>query len=126
MIRCLNNVYKDKSPTYYYNTLMDSQKRKKFIITMVIVTVCATMVNYGLYNILDTYLVKPSNVYGGVQMNIISIIIIIVVVTVIMLVLIPKDTTDELLANMEREDATPEQQLQDIVGSDDELNKKID
>lgn len=106
---------------------LDNQRKKKFVITMIIVTVCATMVNYGLYNLLDTYLVKPANVYSSVQMNIISIVIVIVVVTIIMLVLIPKDATNELLVMMENSDGalknrSPEQQLQDMI--DDELEKE--
>lgn len=105
---------------------MDNQKRKKFIITMVIIMACATMVNYGLYNILNTYFVKPSETYGGVQLNIASMLIIIVVVTVIMLVLIPKENVNEIMASLEMNGSgahrTPEQQLQDMI--DDELSDK--
>lgn len=107
--------------------LMYKDKKKKFIITMIIITVCATMVNYGLYNILDTYVVKPQQAYMGVQMSIVSIIIIITVVTVIMLAIIPKDTTNELLAYMESEGniknntLTPEQLVRDMI--DEELEE---
>ena len=105
--------------------LIGKEKKKKFIITMIIITVCATMVNYGLYNILATYVVQPEDVYMGVQMNIISLVIIITVVTVIMIVIIPKDTTNELLAymegkkNIEQNTLTPEQQVQDMIDDND-------
>lgn len=98
-------------------------KNKKFLITMIIIIICATMVNYGLYNILNVYFVKPSDVYSGVQLNIISMIIIIGIVTVIMLILLPKENINELLANMENTvDKSPEQQLQDMI--DEELEKE--
>jgi len=107
--------------------LMGKEKKKKFIITMIIITVCATMVNYGLYNILATYVVQPEDVYMGVQMNIISLVIIITVVTVIMIVIIPKDTTNELIMymegkkNIEENTLTPEQQVQDMVDNDNDV-----
>ena len=98
-------------------------KKKKFLITMIIIIACATMVNYGLYNILNIYFVKPSDAYSGVQLNIISMIIIIGIVTVIMLVLIPKENVNELMKNLENgANKSPEQQLQDMI--DDELEKE--
>ena len=95
--------------------------KKKFLITMIIIIACATMVNYGLYNILNVYFVKPSDTYSGVQLNIISMVIIIGIVTVIMLVLIPKENVNELIANLENGHRSPEQQLQDMI--DEELEK---
>lgn len=99
-------------------------KKNKFLITMIIIIVCATMVNYGLYNILN--IIKPTDVYSGVQMNIISMVIIIGIVTGIMMVFIPKENVNELLSNMENNngDKSPEQQLQDMI--DEELEKKND
>lgn len=109
-----------------YKVMMEKyNKNKKFLITMIIIIVCATMVNFGLYNILNIYFIKPSDVYSGVQLNIIAMIIIIGIVTVIMMILIPKENMNELLANMENNivDKSPEQQLQDMI--DEELEKEL-
>ena len=105
-----------------YITMMGGEKKKKFLITMIIIIACATMVNYALYNILNTYVLKPSDTYGVVQMNIITVVVIIGAVTVIMFVLIPKENVNELILNMDSGgEKTPEQQLQDMI--DEELEK---
>lgn len=76
------------------------------------------MVNYGLYNILSTYVKAPSEAYAGVQWSIIYIIVIIAVVTVIMLAIIPKENINEILESMENPEKSPEQQLRNITDED--------
>jgi predicted DNA-binding ArsR family transcriptional regulator len=103
---------------------------------------CATMINYGLYNVLDMYFHNndQENAYSGVQLNIISVVMIIGIVTVIMVVLIPKENVNELMAKMEKsnninklvnsssgviDDITPEQELSDMIDENlEDTNKK--
>jgi len=134
--------------------MVNNNNKKKFLITMIIIMACATLINYGLYSLLETYVVKPSDTYNGVQVNIIFTLIIIGIVTVIMLMLIPKDNVNEILMNLNGNNnnmivnnnnggnnddnnnngsggvdiMTDEQKLQDIVydyDDDDNINKKI-
>ena len=90
---------------------------------MVIIIICATMVNYSLYSILSIYFIKPSDVYYGVQMSMITTGITIVIVTIMMLALIPTEKVDEALLSIEN-GKSDEEQLRDIVGYDYEDNKK--
>lgn len=99
------------------------EKKNRFIITMVIIIICATMVNYSLYSILSIYFIKPSDVYYGVQMSMITTGITIVIVTIMMLALIPTEKVDEALLSIEN-GKSDEEQLRDIVGYDYEDNKK--
>ena len=94
-------------------------KNNKFMITMVIVIICATMVNYGLYNIISMYFIKPSDVYYGVQMSMITTTITIIIVTIIMLALLPKEKVNEVLTDIENDNKSDEQRLRDMVGYDD-------
>lgn len=103
--------------------MLTGERKKKFLITMIVITACATMVNYGLYSILNTYLLKPSNAYEITQINIISVGIIIGVVAILMFFLIPKESADEMLRDIQGgSEKSPEQQLQDMI--DDELEKE--
>ena len=81
------------------------------------------MVNYSLYSILSIYFIKPSDVYYGVQMSMITTGITIVIVTIMMLALIPTEKVDEALLSIEN-GKSDEEQLRDIVGYDYEDNKK--
>lgn len=109
----------------------DNNKRK-FLVTMIIIMVCATVINYGLYNVLSIYVKKPSNLYNDVQWSIIYTMIVIIVVTVVMIAIMPKDRLNELLlqntngAHMldanNNTTLSPEEQLQNML--DDELDKE--
>ena len=103
---------------------------------MIIIMGCATMINYGLYNVLDMYFHNndQESAYSGVQLNIISVVMIIGIVTVIMVVLIPKENVNELMKKIEKGDMpnklvdqpvierTPEEELNDMV--DENLEDK--
>jgi hypothetical protein len=82
--------------------ILTVDRKKKFLITMLIIMGCATMINYGLYNVLNSYF-KNSNtesVYSTAQMNIIIVLTVIASVTVIMIVLIPKENVNEIMTKM--------------------------
>lgn len=81
---------------------LTKDRKKKFLITMVIIMTCATAVNYGLFNILNTHF-KHDDVYNAVQVNILSVVFIIGIVTVIMVILIPKENVNQILSDMEEE-----------------------
>ena len=106
-------------------------KQKKFIITMVIIIISATIINYGLYSLLDIYFFDSDTF--GIQQNITLMIIIIGVVSILMFVLIPKENVNELMMHLENESGaqrTPEQEFSDMVTEEqlsdelDELNNK--
>ena len=111
---------------------------------MLIIMGCATMINYGLYNLLNSYFKNSDteSVYSTVQLNIIIVLTVIATVTVIMVILIPKDNINELMAKMEGANTkiigsdgnlklndsielTDEEQLQNMIEEDlSEENKK--
>lgn len=106
--------------------LLDTKnKQKKFIITMVIIIISATVINYGLYSLLDIYFFD-SDMFG-IQQNIILMIIIIGVVSILMFVLIPKENVNELMMTLENENGvqkTPEQEFSDMV-TEEQLNDEL-
>ena len=113
---------------------------------MLVIIGCATMINYGLYNTLDTYFNTNEELYDNVQWNIISVVIILAIVTVIMIVLIPSENIKEVVAKMDNENnngpvlqgsgggggnngvagtETPEQTLQNMIDEElEDINKK--
>ncbi len=114
---------------------------------MLIIMGCATMINYGLYNVLNTYFKNSGSesAYSTVQLNIIIVLTIIASVTVIMVILIPKENVNEIMAKMSgsgggtgtngnltlgehRTELTDEEQLQSMIdedlGEQDNKNKK--
>ena len=124
--------------------ILTVDKKKKFLITMLIIMGCATMINYGLYNLLNSYFKNSDteSVYSTVQLNIIIVLTVIATVTVIMVILIPKDNINELMSKMEGANTkivgsdgnlklndsielTDEEQLQNMIDEDlSEENKK--
>jgi len=103
---------------------------------MLVIIGCATMINYGLYNTLNTYFNTNEELYDSVQWNIISVVIILAIVTVIMIVLIPSENIKEIMTKMDNENngpvlegsstgssgtETPEQTLQNMI--DEELEE---
>ena len=124
--------------------ILTVDKKKKFLITMLIIMGCATMINYGLYNLLNSYFKNSDteSVYSTVQLNIIIVLTVIATVTVIMVILIPKDNINELMSKMEGANTkiissdgnlklndsielTDEEQLQNMIEEDlSEENKK--
>ena len=105
--------------------LETKKKQNKFIITMVIVIACATMVCYGSFSILDTYFFTTDSV----SQNILFLVIIIGIISVIMFILIPKESTVDLMKTFEGAgmgvgmELTPEQQLQDMI--DDDIDNRL-
>lgn len=89
---------------------------------MVIIIACATMVCYGLFSLLDTYYFTSDSV----SQNILIMMIVIGIVSVIMFILIPKDSTTDLMKSITNEvddvEKTPEQQLQDMIDDDLKLD----
>lgn len=83
--------------------ILTTDRKRKFLITMIIIMACATAINYGLYNVLSGYLKTDDNndIYSGVQLNIIIVLVIIAVVTVIMVALIPKENIQQVLIDIE-------------------------
>lgn len=133
--------------------ILTVDRKKKFLITMLIIMGCATMINYGLYNVLNSYFknsgTDTSSAYSTVQLNIIIVLTVIASVTVIMVILIPKDNVSELMSKMSSggggaetvgsnngnmtlgehrtEELTDEEQLQSMIDEDleqDKNNKK--
>ncbi len=131
--------------------ILTVDRKKKFLITMLIIMGCATMINYGLYNVLNTYFKNSetgASAYSTVQINIIIVLTIIASVTVIMVILIPKENVNEIMAKMSGngaqtvgtdgnlglsggehriEELTDEEQLQSMIDEDleqDKNNKK--
>ena len=91
----------------YYKMILTVDKKKKFLVTMIVIMACATAINYGLYNVLNSYLGKDDNansIYSAVNLNIIITVTIIAFVTVIMVVLIPNEKVKELMTNIEKSD----------------------
>ena len=83
--------------------ILTVEKKKKFLITMLVIMGCAVAINYGLYNVLNPYFKTMDNgdTYTNVQWNMITVAMIIGIVTVIMVVLIPKDAVNELMTKVE-------------------------
>jgi predicted DNA-binding ArsR family transcriptional regulator len=83
--------------------ILTVDRKKKFLITMIIIMGCATMINYGLYNILNSYFKNSGTdvVYSNVQLNIIIILMVLGFATVIMVILIPNENVNELMTRME-------------------------
>src|SRR4249920_4087260 len=122
------------------------ERKKKFLITMIVIMGCAVAINYGLFNILSPYFdtIDNENTYTRVQLNMITVVLIIGIVTVIMVVLIPKETVKEFMNTVDKSGSvgvdgaaqstmmklgdndlsapTPEQQLQEMI--DEELEDK--
>ena len=44
------------------------QNKNNFFATMILIIISATVINYGLYSLLDTYF--KDSIYKGVQLNI--------------------------------------------------------
>ena len=90
--------------------ILTVDRKRRFLITMLVIMGCATAINYGLYNVLSTYLNtnndSENDIYSGVQLNIIIIIVIIAVVTVLMIILIPKENVSELMNRISNPDGT--------------------
>jgi len=89
-------------------------RKKRFLITMLIIMGCATMINFGLYNVLNTYFKNSdtgASAYSTVQLNIIIVLTVIASVTVIMVILIPKDNINEMMAKIQQQDNTGAQTI---------------
>ena len=129
-------------------------RKKRFLITMLIIMGCATMINFGLYNVLNTYFKNSdtgASAFSTVQLNIIIVLTVIASVTIIMVILIPKENVSELMAKIQQSDGaqtvggggnlklggdgehsinkemTDEEQLQSMIDEDleqDKNNKK--
>jgi hypothetical protein len=104
--------------------------KKKFIITMIVIMVSATLVNYGLFGIMSGFFSTVDSIYNTVQINIISSIIIIGITIFIMFILIPKESVNNLVLELEggagNVPLTPEQELADMIDElDEEENNKI-
>ena len=87
--------------------ILTVERKKKFLITMIVVMVCAVAINFGLYNVLSSYFKSESGGGGGgdigvVTINILTVIIIISIVTVIMVILIPKESVNEIMFHIEQ------------------------
>lgn len=103
------------------------ENKKKFLTTMILIIISATVVNYGIYSLLDIYFDTVSDIYTGVQMNMIYTIVVVGIVTVLMFLLLPKQSVNELYSELEsgqkqKENRTDAQILQDII--DEEIEKK--
>ena len=123
-------------------------RKKRFLITMLIIMGCATMINFGLYNVLNTYFKNSdtgASAYSTVQLNIIIVLTVIASVTIIMVILIPKENVSELMAKIQQSDGaqtvggnlklggdsehsinkemTDEEQLQSMIDEDLEQDK---
>lgn len=96
--------------------------KKKFLTTMVIILISATVLNYGLFSFLSGYFKTVDTVYNTSELNIFSVLIVMAVVIIIMFVLIPKETTDNIVMGTSEIKRTPAQELQDMI--DDELEKE--
>lgn len=106
--------------------ILTVDKKKKFLITMLIIMACATMINYGLYNVLNSYFKNSDTeyAYSTVQLNIIIVLTVIASVTVIMVILIPKENVSELMSKIEHG-----AEKKQMVGSDNlklgEYNREL-
>jgi hypothetical protein len=80
------------------------ERKKKFLITMIVIMGCAVAINYGLFNILNPYFntIDSEDTYSRVQLNMITVVLIIGIVTVIMVVLIPKETVKEFMNTVDK------------------------
>lgn len=80
------------------------ERKKKFLITMVVIMGCAVAINYGLFNILNPYFksIDSEDTYSRVQLNMITVVLIIGIVTVIMVILIPKETVKEFMNTVDK------------------------
>ncbi len=107
------------------NMLINIQKNKqRFLMTMIIIIASATVLNYGIFSFLKGYFDTVETVYDVVQLNIIICVVIIGAVTVVMMLLIPKESVDNMLLEIDSDHVvlTPEQELQNMI--DYELEKK--
>jgi hypothetical protein len=92
-----------------YKMILTVDRKKKFLVTMLVIMGCATMINFGLFNVLNSYFNNGGNnndddteqIYSNVQRNIIIVLIVIAFVTVIMVVLIPTENVKEIMARIE-------------------------
>ena len=98
---------------------------------MVVIIVCATVVNFGLYYLIDLYYVEEN---GHIK-SIVTVASVIVIVTIIMFITIPRnkeeadkpevDTTNKLAADKEElEEKDPMDKLNDFVDEDLDEDKK--
>ena len=84
--------------------LLKVDKKKKFLVTMIVIMACASAINYGLYNVLSTYFHTENNDDNSssrIQLNIIIVLIVLASTTVIMVMLIPKESVKELMTKIE-------------------------
>lgn len=125
------------------------ERKKKFLITMVVIMGCAVAINYGLFNILNPYFksIDSEDTYSRVQLNMITVVLIIGIVTVIMVVLIPKETVKEFMNTVDKSNGsgvgdgagqstmmklgdsdlrapTPSEELQEMIDEELEDNNK--
>jgi uncharacterized membrane protein len=110
-----------------YNKI--KHEKKKFLITILIIIASATMVNYGIYSLLEFYFEGVDTTYKGIQMNMLFTIITIGIVTILMFAILPKESVDEMLEQISGEgdrNKSPEQILQDMIDGDnsEENNNK--
>lgn len=122
--------------------ILTVDRKKKFLVTMLVIMACATMINYGLYNVLNSYFKSSGteiSAYSTVQLNIIIVLTVIASVTIIMVILIPKENVNELMAKIEgaqttmigggtggnnNNELTDEEQLRNMIDEELENNKK--
>jgi prolipoprotein diacylglyceryltransferase len=86
---------------------------------MVAIIISATVLNYGLFSFLNGYFNTVENTYNTAQMNMIFCVVVIGVAIFIMFILIPKETVDNVILDIDETKRTPEQELQDMI--DEEL-----
>lgn len=94
-------------------------QKRRFLITMVVIIACATVVNFGLYYIIDLYHVEELK-------SIVTVASVIAIVIIIMIILIPRNKDDPPTTVLgETNSLTPppeEDNLDDFV--DEDLEKK--
>jgi len=98
----------------------NSKRKDRYIITMIIIAVCATIVNFGLFNLFKY--VFPT--YEGVEINMVFVLSVIGIVTVIMFILLPKDQVNEMVLMTHKEVITPEQELSNMIDEHEDMIKK--
>lgn len=98
-------------------TITNIQKNKrKFLFTMIIIIGSTALLNYGIFTFLKGFFDTTETVYDIVQLNIITCVVIIGAVTVIMMLLIPKESVDNALLEMNsNKPITPDQELRDMI-----------
>lgn len=84
---------------------------------MVIIIACSTIINYGIFSLLDTYYFTKDSI----DQNILLMVIVISITSMLIFILIPKETAENarrlLESNgdeFENVERTPEQEIMDI------------